>query len=593
MGIFKNKNLSERPPIVPVKTAINAFIASGYKSTSSAVSEIIDNSIEAEAKNVELIVFDELNQKGIRKIKKIVILDDGIGMDEAILATSLQFGNGSRLKSRKSLGRFGIGLPNSSVSQCNRVDVYSWRNNKTLHTYLSVDEINEKDNQNINEIKETELPDEIKKEAKHLGNNGTAVVWSDCERLDVAKADTLYNRITRDISRTYRYFLDKNNKKYKTINVTYKIANSDYYKNFKPNDPMYLMKDTTTPGYENEPVMILRTKDNEPKEGKIEVKIKDPFTNKDKIEEVIFRFSSIKSDIFSNERDQTSVFMTHIKRNQGVSFVRAGREIDFGTFEFFDPSQSTERWWGCEIMFEPILDEIFGVSNNKQGVKNMNYLDSIQKKDLGISDEEILENPKLILRQEISRRFKKFKDDYKKKLSLTTKGSRDKGNRSKTVFDSVVKGRKVITNSKILGANKTDTQKVDDWRKIIIKTAEAAGENLTPEQIDSIINQNKSLEVSIVKGSWDANQFFTIEVVGTTATIKINTNHTFYEMMYKPLEESEDKRITEVLDLMLLSWARLEDELVVKDIDQKDFIKIRDRWGQHLSDTLERLNKIN
>ena len=94
------------------------------------MSEIIDNSIEAEAKNVELIVFDELNQKGIRKIKKIVILDDGIGMDEAILATSLQFGNGSRLKSRKSLGRFGIGLPNSSVSQCNRVDVYSWRKNK-------------------------------------------------------------------------------------------------------------------------------------------------------------------------------------------------------------------------------------------------------------------------------------------------------------------------------------------------------------------------------------------------------------------------------------------------------------------------------
>ena len=114
--------------------------------------------------------------------------------------------------------------------------------------------------------------------------------------------------------------------------------------------------------------------------------------------------------------------------------------------------------------------EIFGVSNNKQGVKNMNYLDSTQKKDLGISDEEILENPKLILRQEISRRFKKFKDDYKKKLSLTTKGSRDKGNRSKTVFDSVVKGRKVITNSKILGANKTDTQKVDDWRKQLNKS---------------------------------------------------------------------------------------------------------------------------
>ena len=38
----------------------------------------------------------------------------------------------------------------------------------------------------------------------------------------------------------------------------------------------------------------------------------------------------------------------------------------------------------------------------------MNYLDPTQK-DLGISDEEILENPKLILRQEISRRFKNLK----------------------------------------------------------------------------------------------------------------------------------------------------------------------------------------
>lgn len=591
--IFKNNKASNRPPIVPVKTAINAFIASGYKSTSSAVSEIIDNSIEAEAKNVELIVFDELNQKGIKKIKKIVIVDDGIGMNEDILATSLQFGNGSRLQSRKSLGRFGIGLPNSSVSQCNRVDVYSWKKNKTLHTYLSVDEINNNENQNINEIKEAELPDDVKKEIKHLGNNGTAIIWSDCERLDVAKADTLYNRITRDISRTYRYFLDKNNKKFKTINVTYKIANSDYFKNFKPNDPMYLMTDSTTPDYENKPVMILRSKDDEPKEGKIELKIKDPFTGKQKIELVTFRFSSIMSDIFSKEREKTSTFMTHIKRNQGISFVRAGREIDFGTFEFFDPSQSTERWWGCEIMFEPILDEIFGVSNNKQGVRNMNYLDSNQKKDLGISDDEIMESPKLYLRQEITRRFKKFKDDYKKKLSLTTKGSRDKGNRSKTVFDSVIKGRKVITNSKILGANKTDTQKANDWREVIKKTAEAAGENLTPEQIDSIINQNKSLEVSIIKGSWGANQFFTIEVVATTATIKINIDHPFYEMMYKPLEESDDKKITEVLDLLLMSWARLEDELVVKDIDQKDFIKIRDRWGQHLSDTLEKLNKIN
>tara|TARA_B100000029_G_C17394419_1_gene894632 strand:+ start:215 stop:826 length:612 start_codon:yes stop_codon:yes gene_type:complete len=199
-------------PIVPVKTAINAFIASGYKSTASAVSEIIDNSIEADAKNVQIIVFDELNNKGIKKIKKIAIVDDGFGMNEEILSTSLQFGNGSKLNSRKSLGRFGIGLPNSSVSQCDRVDVYSWQDAKCLHTYLSVKELNENENQNINEIREQEIPSDLKKEILNISKSGTAVVWSECNRLDVAKADTLYNRISRDISRVYRYYLDKKKK---------------------------------------------------------------------------------------------------------------------------------------------------------------------------------------------------------------------------------------------------------------------------------------------------------------------------------------------------------------------------------------------
>ncbi len=591
--MFKKSTSNNRPPIVPVKTAINAFIASGYKSTSAAVSEIIDNSIEAEAKNIELIVFDELNNKGIKKIKKIVMVDDGIGMDENTLVKSLQFGNGSRLESRKSLGRFGIGLPNSSVSQCNRVDVYSWRNNKTLHTYLSVDEINKNDNQNINEIKENELPNEIKKEINSQGKNGTVVIWSHCARLDVAKAETLYNRITKDISRTYRYFLDKKNKKFKTINITYKIANSEYLKSFKPNDPMYLMENSTTPDYEKQAIMALRTKDDDNNEGNIEVKIQDPLTGKDVKANVTFRYSSIKPEIYSKERKATSKFMTHLKRNQGISFVRAGREIDFGTFEFFDPSQSTERWWGCEIMFDPILDEVFGVSNNKQGVKNMNYLDVTQKKDLDISDEEINESPKLLLRQEISKRFKKFKDSYQKKRHQILKDTPDKGNRAKTTFDEVVKGRKVVTNSKILGAGKSETQKTNEWKELIKKRAEAAGQSLTPKQIDDLIKDNKSLEVSIEKGSWEANQFFTIEVTGATAVVKVNTSHPFYEMMYKPLEESDDKKITEVLDLILMSWARLEDELVVKDIEQNDFVRIRDRWGQHLLDTLDKLNKLN
>ena len=42
-----------------------------------------------------------------------------------------------------------------------------------------------------------------------------------------------------------------------------------------------------------------------------------------------------------------------------------------------------------------------------------------------------------------------------------------------------------------------------------------------------------------------------------------------------------------------MSWTRLEDELIVTDIEPDAFAKIRDRWGQHLTDTLKQLGKIS
>ena len=133
------KNYMSNPPIIPAKTAIESFRDNGYKDTASAISELLDNSIEAKAKNIQILVFEKNIIKGnrpMKQISEIVILDDGIGMDEETLKMSLQFGNGTKLKSRKGIGRFGIGLPNASVSQCKHVEVYSWKNSKNLFTYL-------------------------------------------------------------------------------------------------------------------------------------------------------------------------------------------------------------------------------------------------------------------------------------------------------------------------------------------------------------------------------------------------------------------------------------------------------------------------
>ena len=99
---------------------IETFRAIGY-SIQSAIADIVDNSISAEAKNI-WIKF-ELN--GINP--SISIKDDGIGMnnDELIQAMRPGSKNPKEERGSKDLGRFGLGLKTASFSQCRKLSVIS------------------------------------------------------------------------------------------------------------------------------------------------------------------------------------------------------------------------------------------------------------------------------------------------------------------------------------------------------------------------------------------------------------------------------------------------------------------------------------
>ncbi|MCW3159465.1 hypothetical protein [Micropruina sonneratiae] len=54
----------------------------------------------------------------------------------------------------------------------------------------------------------------------------------------------------------------------------------------------------------------------------------------------------------------------------GVSVLRAGREIAHGWYLMGSKrKENYDDWWRCEIEFEPILDEHFGITINKQGIR--------------------------------------------------------------------------------------------------------------------------------------------------------------------------------------------------------------------------------
>ncbi|MBF0416402.1 MAG: ATP-binding protein [Magnetococcales bacterium] len=106
---------------------IEALRGLGY-STATAIADIIDNSITASARSVDLR-FDWSGPES-----RILILDDGDGMDDAGLEQAMRLGEKNPLNSRSDtdLGRFGIGLKTASFSQCRCLTVASKKKDGNL-----------------------------------------------------------------------------------------------------------------------------------------------------------------------------------------------------------------------------------------------------------------------------------------------------------------------------------------------------------------------------------------------------------------------------------------------------------------------------
>src|SRR5262245_5102450 len=78
----------------------------GYKSTSFALAEIVDNAIQASATRIDIV----FGFSGGAKPTKIAIVDDGYGMRPAMTRASLVWGAGTRAENRAGFGKYGYGL---------------------------------------------------------------------------------------------------------------------------------------------------------------------------------------------------------------------------------------------------------------------------------------------------------------------------------------------------------------------------------------------------------------------------------------------------------------------------------------------------
>ena len=126
--------------IPPARALINGIRAIGY-SFSTSVADIIDNSIAANAKTIN-VFSDPLSDNPY-----FCILDDGTGMDYEELNNAMIFGSDRSKKTDDilDLGRFGLGLKSASLSQCRELIVVTKQQNEVFTMSYDLDVI-EKNN---------------------------------------------------------------------------------------------------------------------------------------------------------------------------------------------------------------------------------------------------------------------------------------------------------------------------------------------------------------------------------------------------------------------------------------------------------------
>lgn len=161
--------------IPEASSMIETFRAIGYN-IETAVADIIDNSISANAKKI-WINFDWKGANTWLSIK-----DDGIGMNNDELIQAMRPGSKNPLadRSSKDLGRFGLGLKTASFSQARQLTVLSKKqNNSCVYWTWDLDYVNQTGNWDLIKY----LPDNFNENALADLSSGTLVIWNDIDRV--------------------------------------------------------------------------------------------------------------------------------------------------------------------------------------------------------------------------------------------------------------------------------------------------------------------------------------------------------------------------------------------------------------------------
>ncbi len=173
--------IKQSTPYAPL--LIESMRSLGY-SFDTAIADLIDNSVSAEAKNIRILLDPSDDPQ-------LIIFDDGHGMDSATLEEALRFGSRgpNEVRAEHDLGRFGLGLKSASLSQCRRLIVASKTNGTICCFSWDLDEVQRTNDWSVLEYSPEEIANLPSIELFDSVESGTYVLMQNFDRITASSHD--------------------------------------------------------------------------------------------------------------------------------------------------------------------------------------------------------------------------------------------------------------------------------------------------------------------------------------------------------------------------------------------------------------------
>lgn len=577
--------------VLDAKTSIKSMRDAGYKNEAYAIAELMDNSIQASADLVELITFSKANDSGRKNIDSIAIFDNGKGMPPGLLQRSLSFGQGDNQHDSDGMGKFGFGLPSASISQCKHVDVWSWTNPDEIYkTHIDVDDMLDGNGEDVPAPTRDTLPDNIKKAIGDvLPDSGTVVLWSKIDRATWKTAAAISKHVEHEIGRMYRYYINRDENPVTIRFKSYEQEGSVYVlkgepKVYRASDPLGLMRNTSAPEL---PGDFVNESCFEVVKDVREIQVRDENGEEHM---VVLRWSIVKQSVVdavleqersngSNKTAGDTELGRYLKKNQGISVVRAGRELVLRK-EILSKDEKW-RWVGMEVSFPPALDSVFGVLNNKQDAVNFNILSKSDDADNEGFDnpleyEKSLDvNDPIVGLYKVSQVIVDFKKEAKSALDIIKVQLPNRDDTPPNPDDPV----SMPTGPSHLGD--LDPEPLPDHDVLV---ASLVGQGI-PKSVALVVArkvEKEKVRYLVQESELSTDAFFDVTHAQGITLILINKNHIFYENILANCDESQKR----LIELAIGSFGYMEHSSRDNKLQKAQYQRTRNNWGVYLEDVL-------